>query len=114
MAALNELYERMWVYYNLFQPVLHLAEKAYLQEEGKMRRRWDEARTPYERLKRSGSLPKEREEQLDELYRQTNPRALRHEIYRRLAQIWKWQAGQDCSHVGEVEGVGGLGVEQVA
>ncbi len=27
IAALNALYEQMWLYYNLFQPVLHLAEK---------------------------------------------------------------------------------------
>src|SRR5665811_2608017 len=38
VAALNELYDLIWVYYNLFQPVLHLTEKEYLQEEGRMRR----------------------------------------------------------------------------
>jgi hypothetical protein len=42
---LNLLYERMWVYYNLFQPVLHLADKAMV--DGRVRRRWDRAATPY-------------------------------------------------------------------
>ena len=28
-AALNALYDQMWVYYNLFQPVLHLVEKTH-------------------------------------------------------------------------------------
>src|SRR6266700_2492191 len=27
IAALNAIFEQMWLYYNLFQPVLHLAEK---------------------------------------------------------------------------------------
>ncbi len=84
----------MWVYYNLFQPVLHLAEKSYLQEEGKMRRKWDLARTPYERLKESGALGSEKQEELEGLYAQTNPRELRREIYKRLSQLWKWQEGR--------------------
>ena len=47
-AALNALYEGMWLYYNLFQPVLHLAQKQIVGD--KVRRKWDVARTPYERL----------------------------------------------------------------
>lgn len=91
VAALNELYDLMWVYYNLFQPVLHLAEKQYLQEEGRVRRKWDRARTPYERLTASGALSAKRREELDRLYAQTNPRQLRTEIYSRLSQLWRWQ-----------------------
>jgi hypothetical protein len=91
VVALNELYELMWVYYNLFQPVLHLSEKQYLEQEGKMRRKWDQARTPYERLKQAEVLSAEQSERLDRLYAQTNPRALRTEIYSRLSQLWEWQ-----------------------
>lgn len=91
VRALNELYELMWVYYNLFQPVLHLTEKRYIEQEGKMRRKWDVARTPYERLKQAGGLSSEQQEKLDLLHMQTNPRQLRNEIYRRLAQLWAWQ-----------------------
>lgn len=94
VASLNELYELMWVYYNLFQPVLHLSEKQYAQEEGKMRRKWDLARTPYERLKESGALSAERQARLELLYTQTNPRQLRQEIYGRLSQLWLWQEQQ--------------------
>jgi hypothetical protein len=91
LTSLNELYELMWVYYNLFQPVLHLSEKQYRLEEGKMRRKWDRARTPYERLKESGALSAERQARLELLYTQTNPRQLRIEIYERLSQLWLWQ-----------------------
>ncbi len=86
-ASLNELYDLMWVYYNLFQPVLHLSEKVYLKEEGKLNRKWDRARTPYERLKESGALSAERQAKLDGLYKQTNPRQLRTDIYGKLSQL---------------------------
>jgi hypothetical protein len=44
VAAGNALYERMWLYYNLFQPVMHLTEKT--GEGDKVRRKWDQAQTP--------------------------------------------------------------------
>jgi hypothetical protein len=43
---LNELYDEMWIYYNLFQPVLHLEAKRVV--EGRLRRTWDESKTPFE------------------------------------------------------------------
>jgi hypothetical protein len=103
VVALNELYDLMWVYYNLFQPVLHLSEKQYAQEEGKMRRRWDQARPPYERLKQSGALSAEVQEKLDVLYMQTNPRQLRTEIYKRLSQLWAWQERQISPEPGAIQ-----------
>ncbi len=51
---LNDLYELMWVYYSLVQPVLHLVEKSY--ENGKLKRKWDGAKMPYERLKMADEL----------------------------------------------------------
>src|SRR2546428_14093048 len=41
IAAGNALYGRMRVYYNLFQPVMHL--RAKLVEGDKVRRKWDQA-----------------------------------------------------------------------
>jgi transposase InsO family protein len=32
--AANQLFEMMWIYYNLFQPVMHLVEKHVVQEDG--------------------------------------------------------------------------------
>ncbi len=54
IAAMNALYERMWLYYNLFQPVLHLSEKVV--QDDKVRRIWDQAQTPFERLQATGNL----------------------------------------------------------
>jgi hypothetical protein len=47
-AALNARYAHMWVYYNLFQPVLRLRENVHIQTC--TIRRWDTAQTPFARL----------------------------------------------------------------
>lgn len=84
-AALNALYERMWLYYNLFQPVLHLVEKTTVGTQ--VRRRWDIAQTPYERLAATAALPAGEQAPLDGLYQTTNPQALRREIYAQIEAI---------------------------
>ena len=86
IAAGNRLYERMWLYYNLFQPVMHLSEKTV--EGDKVRRKWDQAQTPYQRLLATGVLSQEQQERLNELYEQTNPLLLRKEIYTGLVALW--------------------------
>ncbi len=89
--ALNGLYADMQVYYNLFQPVLRLAEKTVCAAgEGhasRIRRRWDVAQTPYQRLLATGTLAPSQRTRLQALYDQTNPRALRQHIYDRLAVL---------------------------
>jgi len=84
-VAVNALYDQMWVYYNLFQPVLHLIGKDMVA--GKMKRRWDRARTPYQRLMDSGALSQEQRSRLEGLYERTNPRQLRRDIYRALGKL---------------------------
>jgi hypothetical protein len=84
-VAVNALYDQLWVYYNLFQPVLHLIGKDIVA--GKMKRRWDRARTPYQRLLESGALSQEQRIRLEGLYERTNPRQLRRDIYRALGKL---------------------------
>ncbi len=86
-AALNALYEQLWVYYNLFQPVLHLVGKEVV--DGKLRRQWDQAQTPYQRLVASGILPSEQQGRLAALYARTNPRQLREAIYHAVERLWQ-------------------------
>jgi hypothetical protein len=93
VVAGNALYERMWVYYNLFQPVMHLTEK--IVEGDKVRRKWDEAQTPYQRLLATGVLSPEQQEGLQTLYEQTNPLLLREEIYTGLAVLWDGALAQN-------------------
>jgi AraC-like DNA-binding protein len=84
-AALNALYDQMWLYYNLFQPVLRLREKA--REGERMIRRWDTAQPPLERLLASKMVSAEQSERLANLHATVNPRALRRHIYQELAQL---------------------------
>jgi len=88
-AALNALYDKLWLYYNLFQPVMHLVGKQVINR--KLRRKHDLAKTPYHRLLTSGSLSPENKTRLAQLYAQTNPRSLRAEIYEGLEKLWKNQ-----------------------
>jgi hypothetical protein len=93
IAAGNALYERMWLYYNLFQPVMHLSEKTV--ERDKVRRKWDQAQTPYQRLRASGVLSPEQQARLQALYEQTKPLLLRNEIYAGLDALWETALSQN-------------------
>jgi hypothetical protein len=91
VLALNALYDRMWVYYNFFQPVMHLTEKEVIQQEGqptRVKRRHDEARTPFDRLCDTDAILPEHQQQLEALYNATNPRRLRQEIYDAIEQLF--------------------------
>ncbi len=89
--AVNQLYDKMWLYYNFFQPVMRLAEKTYLREEGQLsriKRRYDRACTPFDRLCQTGTISQEQKGQLEALRRETNPRQLRKEIYALISHIF--------------------------
>ena len=83
--ALNALYDQLWVYNNLFQPVLHQVSKTVVQ--GTLRRKWDAAQTSYQRLLASGVLCPEQEARLAAIYAATNPRQLRKDIYRAIERL---------------------------
>lgn len=87
MAA-NALYDRMWLYYNLFQPVLHLVGKEAVGEH-RIKRTWDEAKTPYERVLATGVLSVDQQARLTGLYARTNPRQLRREIHQIIETLWE-------------------------
>ena len=86
--AVGALYDRMWLYYNLFQPVLHLKSKEVVGQN-RIRRKWDEAKTPYERVLASGVLSDGQQARLTGLYARTNPRKLRGEIHQIIETLWE-------------------------
>ncbi len=77
----------MWLYHNLFQPVLHLVSKVAVGE-GHIKRKWDETRSPYQRLPESGVLDDLQKRRLEKLYEAANPRVLRAEIHRTVETLW--------------------------
>jgi hypothetical protein len=89
--AVNQLYDKVWVYYNLLQPVMRLSEKIVTPVEGhlaRVKRRYDQARTPFDRLCETTAISQERRQQLEALRDRTNPRQLRQEIYDQLDYIF--------------------------
>jgi hypothetical protein len=86
---LNELYDRLWLYNNFFQPVMRLAEKDITRTDAAVtiKRRFDQPQTPFERVCASGVLAGERQQALERLRQQTNPRQLRQEIYALIDQM---------------------------
>jgi hypothetical protein len=88
---LNQLYDHMWLYYNFFQPVMRLREKTVIPQPGRhalIRRRFDDAQTPFDRLCASGALEEDRRKELEELRRCSNPLQLREEIYALIDQVF--------------------------
>jgi hypothetical protein len=88
--ALNQLYDDMWLYYNLFQPVMHLTEKQVcITEDGtqRCRRRFDVARTPFDRLSETTAPSNEAREHLSAVRAQINPRQLRRSIQAQLMHL---------------------------
>lgn len=83
--SLNVLYDQMWIYYNLFQPVLRLREK--VQAEQRVIRRWDRAQTPLARLLSTEALTAPERERLEGIRTSINPRTLRQQIYHDLERL---------------------------
>lgn len=91
VLALNQLYDKMWCYYNLFQPVMHLIEKTVTLEEGqptRVKRKHDQARTPFDRLCGTDAIAQQCQERLQALRDRINPRRLRQEIYDLIDQLF--------------------------
>jgi hypothetical protein len=88
--AMNYLYELMDLYYNLFQPIMRVTEKTLIEGEGqrgKVRRHYDKAQTPFQRLCTTSAL---REDQLEAIARirdELSPLALRREILSVIEEI---------------------------
>lgn len=102
--AVNRLYDKMWVYYNLFQPVMHLVEKEVTRDESgttRVRRRHDRARTPFERVCETDAILPSHREQLEALRDSINPRQLHQQIYDDLGDIFSLP----CAEPGSIQNV---------
>jgi transposase InsO family protein len=86
LAALQEVYRltRLWV--NFCRPVRKLLAKERVG--AKVRKRFDLARTPYQRLQAGAALGAAQAQSLEALYLQLNPVALRAELQAALEHLW--------------------------
>lgn len=91
VLAMNQLYDKMWLYYNLFQPVMRLTGKTVTFPQDKptrVKRIHDQARTPFDRLCDTDAISQQCRQQLESVRDQTNPRRLRQEIYDLIDHIF--------------------------
>jgi hypothetical protein len=78
LQVLRELYEALRLYKNFFQPAMKLRAKTRIG--GKMHRRYDAPRTPYQRLLESGQLSARAEKELRRTYESLNVAKLQREL----------------------------------
>ena len=99
--AINQLYDMMWVYYNFFQPVMRTHEKVISSTKdggSKVKRRYDQARTPLDRLCATDVLSQTQKDRLLTLREQTYPSNLRQAIYDRIDAIFYLPGANDGIH----------------
>ena len=87
LALLRSIYSDLRLYINFFQPVLKLVGKERI--DGKTVRTYDQAKTPYRRVKAMDSLPIEVNARLSAQSVQLNPVLLRANIDEKVGRLWK-------------------------
>lgn len=80
LRILNELYAYLRLYTNFFQPQMKLTSKTRVGS--KVKKRYDQARTPYQRIIVSEDISEEKKDALKEEYAKLNPAELKREITR--------------------------------
>ncbi len=96
---LNQLYDKLWLYHNFFQPVMRLSEKQHGGQRTK--RIYQDILPPFDRLLKTNTLSSEKQGELEALRRQTNPMVLRQEIQNLSDQLYALPGLQE----GQVEDV---------
>lgn len=78
LELLNQIYALTRLYRNFFQPTIKIREKVRM--EGRIQRRYEPARTPYQRLTSDGQVAAGVQQQLRAEYEQLNPAELRRKL----------------------------------
>jgi hypothetical protein len=78
LEVLHQLYERLCLYKNYFQPTMKLKEK--IREGGKIRRKYDKPRTPYQRMMESEQIRKSAKNKLQRQYESMNVAELHRQV----------------------------------
>jgi len=85
---LNDLYRNeLHFYKNFFQPVMKLVSKERV--EAKIHRKYDRARTPYQRAMESEAVSQQMKDQLTEIYESLNPAELKRNIDKKRKLLYK-------------------------
>jgi transcription initiation factor TFIIIB Brf1 subunit/transcription initiation factor TFIIB len=87
-AIMNDLYRNeLRLYKNFFQLVMKLQRKERIG--GRVKRKYEVAKTPYQRLTASNQIPEEVVEELRRIYLSLNPAELKRSIDAKLAELYQ-------------------------
>jgi hypothetical protein len=87
LETLNRIYALLRLYINFFQPVMKLMGKT--RHGSKVRKVYDTAKTPYQRLLEFGVLTEEKQQELAATYHGLNPVLLLKQINENLECLWR-------------------------
>lgn len=87
LALLESIYDDLRLYINFFQPSLKLIAKERIGN--KTLKRYDPAKTPYQRVLELKDISLEAKARLAHIYIQLNPVELRRRIDQKIAKLWK-------------------------
>ena len=87
LALLESIYDDLRLYINFFQPSLKLLAKERIGN--KTIKRYDTAKTPYQRVLERNDISLEAKARLVHIYVQLNPAQLRRRIDQKIAMLWK-------------------------
>ncbi len=88
LILLNIIYEDLRLFVNFFQPVMKLESKTRVGS--KVRKKYDVANTPCQRVLASVHVDQSIKQQLSELYTTLNPAEIRRRIEANLAKLWRF------------------------
>ena len=88
LMIINGLYrDELRLYKNFFQPVMKLVSKERIG--GRVKRKYDTPKTPYQRLVESGQVAEETKGQLEAVYLSLNPAELKRSIDIKLGKLYR-------------------------
>ena len=93
--ALARLYGVLRQYVNFFQPSLKLIEKE--RRGAKVSKKYDKAKTPYQRILRSEHIHQAKKDALAEEYQNLDPVALMAQLQRLQDQLWQYSGSKNGS-----------------
>jgi len=88
LILLNIIYQDLRLFVNFFQPVMKLESK--IRVGSKVRKKYDKAQTPCQRVLASANIDQSVKQQLSELYLTLNPAELSRRIEANLAKLWRF------------------------
>lgn len=87
LKLINNLYrQELRLFNNFFRPVMKIKEKIKVNNSI-CKKKYDQAKTPYQRLLDSGKISKEKQKELNKIYLSLNPVQLKKRIDKKIKQI---------------------------